>query len=49
MNPFKMNPSGQNLCPGLLLLSLAELKMLPTVPTMLVRVSIQHSPHVRTR
>jgi len=38
-----MNPNGQNLCLGHLLLSLAEQKMLLTVPMTLVRVSIQHS------
>src|SRR6266850_1717752 len=42
-NPFEMNPNGQNLCLGHLLLSLAEQKMLLTVPMTLVRVSIQHS------
>jgi hypothetical protein len=41
-NPFEMNPNGQNLCLGHLLLSLAEQKMLLTVPMTLVRVSIQH-------
>jgi hypothetical protein len=40
MNLYEMNPSGQNLHPVLLPLSLAELKMLLTVLMMLVRVAM---------
>jgi hypothetical protein len=40
MNLYEMNRNGQNLHPVLLPLSLAELKMLLTVLTMLVRVAI---------
>jgi hypothetical protein len=42
-----MNPNDQSLHPVLLLLSLAERKMLLTVPMTLVRIAIQHS-HART-
>jgi cell division protein FtsB len=40
--PPEMNPNGQNLCLGHLLLSLAEQKMLLTGPMTLVRVTIQY-------